>query len=155
VSDRVVYDTMVLLQGAARPGRIHATLQAIRQGRLTLCLSGALLVEVEDVLNRATVREKFPALTPAVAKAFIDDLLAHGTVFVTTPHLFTWPQHPDDDHSLNLAIVAKAKYLVTWEKRIIKLGMDATPAAKLFRKLVPDLKIVSPKTLAETLKTES
>jgi predicted nucleic acid-binding protein len=66
---------------------------------------------------------------------------------------FTWPQHPDDDHLFNLAIACKAELLVTWETRILKFGADITPDAQKLRTLAPQLQIITPKHLANRLKT--
>ncbi|HZZ44313.1 MAG TPA: hypothetical protein VFE58_15370 [Tepidisphaeraceae bacterium] len=68
------------------------------------------------------------------------------------PKVFTWPQHPDDDHLFNLAIEANVTHLVTWETRILNLATDSTPSAILLRRLAPNLSIITPKQLAELLK---
>jgi predicted nucleic acid-binding protein len=143
---------MIFFQAASRADRAHATFRAINDGRVTLCLSPALVAEIQDVLNRDSLRAKFPTLTPDAVSIFITDTLAHGTMFDPVPRAFTWPQHLDDDHLFNLAIHAKAKYLVTWETRILTLATETTPAAELLRKLAPDLAIVTPKQLADILK---
>lgn len=147
----VVYDTMIFLQEAARPGRTHASFRAVHEGQVTLCLSPELLAEVQDVLSRDTVRARFPALTTEAVKAFITQVLARGVLFERVPHVFTWPQHPDDDHVFNLAIHAKAKYLVTWETRLLKLFTEMPPAAELLRRLNAEVRIITPKTLADVL----
>lgn len=104
MSVRVVYDTMVFLQGAARPGRVHRSFQFVRDGVVTLCLSPELLAEVRDVLAHESVRRRFPELTDAVVDAFLADVLASGDLFEDVSPTFSWPQHPDDDHVFNLAI---------------------------------------------------
>jgi putative PIN family toxin of toxin-antitoxin system len=152
VSVRVVYDTMVFLQAATRPDRTHATFQLIKDGRATLCVSPALLLDVEGVLKRDNVRAKFPALTSEAVTAFITEVLTQSTMFDPIPFVFTWPHHPDDDHLFNLAIHARAGFLVTWETRILNLATDTAPAAGLLARLAPDLAIVTPKQLADTLK---
>ena len=152
MSVRAVYDTMVFVQAAARPDRVHATMRAIDELRISLCLSRALLDEIHDVLNRKNVQAKFPTLTPDVARAFTSKLIGRSMIFDLVPHEFTWPQHPDDDHVFNLAICSQAKYLVTWESRILKLGTDATPDANRLRDLAPQLAIITPKQLADQLR---
>jgi predicted nucleic acid-binding protein len=112
-----------------------------------------LLAEVEDVLSRESVRIQFPALTPDVAQAFVTDVRKRGILLDPVPFVFTWPLHPDDDHLFNLAIHAKAKYLVTWETRILELPRNTSPVAALLRQLAPDLQIVTPKELIEILKS--
>ena len=117
-------------------------------------LSSALLAESQDVLNRDSVRRKFPALTPDAVKIFIADVLDQSKMSSAVPNVFKWPQHPDDDHLFDLAIHSKARYLVTWETRILKLPTDVTPAAELLRRLSPNLSIITPKQLADLLGTK-
>jgi putative PIN family toxin of toxin-antitoxin system len=154
VSIGVVYDTMVFLQAAARPQRLHATFRAVHEREVSLLLSPGLLAEIQDVLSRPAIRTKFPALTDEGVNVFVADVLAHGRMFADVPRNFTWPEHPDDDHVLNLAIQAQAKYLVTWEARILKLATDASPAAQELRRLAPGLEIITPKQLADLLKAQ-
>ena len=147
----VVYDTMVFLQAAARPDRVKTTFRAVHEKRVILFLSPELLAEIHDVLNRVSVKAKFPALTDDAVKIFIADVLSHSQMIQNVPKLFSWPQHPDDDHLFNLAISAKAMHLVTWETRILKLAAESTPAANSFRQMAPGLSIITPKELADLL----
>ncbi|MGB7158103.1 MAG: putative toxin-antitoxin system toxin component, PIN family [Tepidisphaeraceae bacterium] len=151
MSIRVVYDTMLFVQAAARPDRIHTTFRALLDGRVILCVSPALVAEITDVLARPAVRARFPALSDHVVEVFLADVQLRATTFDSIPAAFTWPQHPDDDHIFNLAIHAKATRLVTWETRILNLASETTPAADLLRQIAPDLRIVTPKMLAEEL----
>jgi putative PIN family toxin of toxin-antitoxin system len=151
VSVPVVYDTMVFLQAASRPQRTHTLFQAIYDERVSLHISAALLAEIRDVFMRPRVRAKFPALTDYAVHAFIADVLAHARLVDPVPSAFTWPHHPDDDHLFNAAIAARARYLVTWETRILKLGTESTPIAKQLRHLAPHLAIVTPRELAGVL----
>jgi predicted nucleic acid-binding protein len=80
------------------------------------------------------------------------DAILELSDWVTVPEVFTWEEHPDDNHLFNLAISANAKYLVTWESRILKFGKGMTPAAQLLRQLAPELAIVTPAELAAELK---
>src|ERR1700733_13619286 len=112
---------MVFLQAAIKPERSYVTIEAVEDKRLTLCTSAELLAEVRDVLMRPSMRKKFSALTPQRVGQFLERISSLATHFADVPKVFTWPQHPDDDHVFNLAIRAKAKYLVTWESRIHKL----------------------------------
>lgn len=120
-------------------------------GRVTLFLSPALVAEITDVLARPAVRGQFPTLTDRAVAAFLADMQLRATTFDPIPARFTWPQHPDDDHLFNLAIHAKATRLVTWETRILNLASESTPPADLLRQLAPDLRIVTPKQLADDL----
>ena len=146
---------MVFLQAAIHPGRRYATIEAVADKRLILCTSPELIAEVRDVLARPSLAANFPALTPQRVAQFLDSMNVMATEFSAVPNIFTWPQHPDDDHLFNLAIAAKADYLVTWETRILKLGTDVSSAGILLRQLAPNLKIITPQQLAEILKAQS
>lgn len=146
----VVYDTMLFLQAAVQPIRVHRTFRAVQQGFVTLCLSAELLAEVRDVLTREKVRKKFPALTPEAVDTFISETAAVATMF-EPPSVFTWQVDPDDDHIFNLAIHARAEYLVTWETRMLKLANETSEAAESLRHLAPSLQIVNPEQFAQAL----
>ena len=148
----VVYDTMLFLQAASRPDRTHATFRAIRERSVTLCLSARLLAEVRDVLTRAEVRAKFHALVPEAVDAFIEDIAGLASLYDVIPAVFAWPAHPDDDHVFDLAIHARARYLVTWETRILNLATTASPAAQTLRQLAPNLAIINPKAFADLIR---
>jgi len=150
-----VYDTMVFLQAAIHPGRRYATMEAVEDKRLTLCTSPELMAEVRDVLTRPSLAAKFPALTAERIAQFLDSVNILAASYSPVRQAFTWPQHPDDDHLFNLAIEAKANYLVTWEARILKFAIDTTPAADSLRHLAPNLSIITPRQLAELLKAQA
>lgn len=103
------------------------------------------------MLTRAEVQAKFPALTPKSIAPFLADIAATAKHVDPIPNLFTWPAHPDDDHLFNLAIEARAEFLVTWEKRILKLAVANTGEAVALRRLAPQLKIITPPELAGEL----
>jgi putative PIN family toxin of toxin-antitoxin system len=142
---------MLFLQAAVRPSRIYRSLQAVDEGLVSLCISRDLLVEVRDVLTRPELRDRFPALTTDAVDAFVADMVRKATFFNIVPAAFTWPEHADDDHIFNLAIGSSAKYLVTWETRILRLATDQTEPALSLRRIAPQLRIVNPQQLAQIL----
>ena len=148
-----VYDTMLFLQAAVQPVRVHRSIQAVQEGLVTLCLSAELLAEVRDVLTRRKMRQRFPALTPEAVEAFITETAAMAMMFDPVPKQFTWPAHPDDDHIFNLASHAHAEYLVTWETRILKLPLETSESGSMLRQLAPQLQIVNPEQFAQVLKS--
>jgi putative PIN family toxin of toxin-antitoxin system len=153
VSTRTVYDTMVFLQWAALPeGRHHATIRALYDGTVRLCVSQALFDEVREVLSRPNVVARSPNINPDRLKEVLAITLEMAEWVADVPRAFTWPQHPDDDHLFNLAIAAKAEFLVTWESRILKFASETTEDARHLRILTPQLEIITPKQLAERLK---
>lgn len=154
---RAVYDTMVFFQWATlppeQPRRQHATVTALINQTLRLCLSPELVVEIESVLLRPELRAKYKTLTPEHVRAVLSQARKLSDWFDPVPQHFNLSDHPKDDHILNLAIEAKVGYLVTWENRLQKLAIDTSDDAERFRSLAPQLQIVSPKQLAEKLKS--
>jgi putative PIN family toxin of toxin-antitoxin system len=141
---------MVFLQAAINPWRRYATISAIEDRRVTLCISAELMVEVREVLLRPALAARYSALTQQRVSEFLDRLRLTANAFESVPNAFNWARHPDDDHLFNLAIHAKVRYLVTWEKRILSLLGSATSESEMLRQLAPDLSIITPKELAQT-----
>jgi predicted nucleic acid-binding protein len=156
VSDRAVYDVMIFFQWATlpadEPNRIHGTLRALLDGDIRLCMSKASLDEVRKVLTDEELVIDYPALTPDRVAAILDKALEYADWFDTVPRHFSLAAHTKDDHLFNLAIESDAKYLVTFEKRILAMQNGQTADARRLRRLAPSLRIVNPPTLARELK---
>jgi putative PIN family toxin of toxin-antitoxin system len=136
-----------------QPERQHATVTALVNQTIRLCLSPELVLEIRNVLLRPELQAKYKTLTPEHVAAILSQAGQFADWFEKVPRLFTLSSHPKDDHILNLAVESKAEYLVTWEGRILNLLWDTTTEAEQFRRLAPQLKIVTPKDLAECLRT--
>ena len=150
---RAVYDAMVFFQWAALPAdRQHATVKALYDGTIRLCLSPELIEEVRDLLARPAIRAKAPSLTDARVADVLAAAVQHADWFEQVASVFTLPDHPDDDHVLNLAIQAQARYLVTWENRLLALEDSDRAEARRLHELAPALAVLSPKDFAEELK---
>jgi putative PIN family toxin of toxin-antitoxin system len=148
----VVYDCMIYLQAAARPGRVHATMQFVNDKRITLCLSAPIMAELRDVFTRHEVQQKFPALKPEYVGVFLNDLLSRARMFEKIPSVFSLPRDKKDEPYINLAIEAKADYLVTWnEKHLTYLMHQDTPEGRDFCQRFPNLRIIDPATFARLL----
>jgi predicted nucleic acid-binding protein len=141
---------MVFVQWASLPvDRQHATNRALYDGSVRLVVSQESIDEVREVLNRAELRARLPQLTPERVGQTITETLQLAEWFSYVPRIFTWAHHPDDAHIFNLAIAARAEYLVTWETRIHKLAVDMSDDAIRLRNLAPQLGIITPKRFAE------
>ncbi len=155
MSERAVYDAMVFLQWAALPAeRQHGTVRALYDGAIRLCLSPKLVEEIRDLLGRPNIRAKAPNLTDARVTSVLAAAGKHADWFQQVPNVFTLENHPDDDHLFNLAIEARAKYLVTWENRILRLGKMQSDDATRLRDLAPSLQILSPPSFVTELRSQ-
>jgi uncharacterized protein len=100
--------------------------------------------EIEEVLNRPEVRKRFPLLTAEHVTTFLEGLRGRARMVADVPAVFHYARDPDDEHVLNLALAAKARYLVTRDKDLLDLMDESNPDGVEYRKLVPELRILDP-----------
>jgi putative PIN family toxin of toxin-antitoxin system len=137
---------------AEEPERIHGTVKALMNGDIRLCMSKATLDESRRVLTDDELRNDYPALTLGRVAAILEKAIEYADWFDNVPAKFSLSHHTKDDHLFNLAIESKARYLVTFEKRILALERSQSVEARRLRELAPELRIVDPPTLARELK---
>lgn len=141
---RAVYDCVVFLQGAGRrtsPAR--RCLELVDRGVVTLCLSPAVMAEVEDVLSRPLLLRKFPLLRARDSQTLLRTARAKAVWLVDPPKAFPLPRDSDDEPYTDLAIAADAQYLVTWNDRhLTYLMRQDTPEGVEFCRRFPNLRIV-------------
>ncbi len=142
---RVVFDCMVFLQGAARetsPAR--ACLNLAEEGIVELCLSAPILAEVKDVLTRPETQKRFPDLTTPDVEEFLENISSQAVIYLNIPEEFRYPRDPKDEPYVNLALVARAKYLVTRDSDLLDLMDESTEEGRAFRFKYPFLTILDP-----------
>lgn len=140
MTPRVVFDCMVFLQGAGRPaGPARACFHLVDEGRVALFLSGEIVAEIRDVLTRPKTLRKFPLLTPEWVETFLQTAEQKAITISDVSKIETLETDSKDEPYLNLAIAAKAKYLVSRDCDLLDLMAD--PA---FRQRHPDLLILDP-----------
>src|SRR2546429_412916 len=123
-----VFDCMVYLQAAARAeGPARACLQLAKDGQILLRLSPAVLMELEDVLNRPRIRVKFPSLTLEAVALCFEDVARVGESEGKVANVVPLPRDPKDEPYLNLAVAARADFLVSWDKDLLDLMRVDSP----------------------------
>ena len=143
----VVFDTMILYQATANlAGPAAELLRRLEAGQFILYVSDEILDEARDVLSRPKLRAKNPRVTDQAVRQTFDLLDRMAQLVSNVPSLFSLPRDPDDEAYLNLAIVAYADYLVTWDKDLLDLMQDAG-----FRAQYPQLTILNPVALLQIL----
>jgi putative PIN family toxin of toxin-antitoxin system len=137
---RVVLDTDVIVAALRSPtGASAAVLRAIRQGRGTLLLSAALLIEYEATCQLAEHRLA-SGLTAGEVEAFLD-----GLAFLAEPvevHYRWRPQlqDPGDEMVLEAAVNGRARALVTFNRRDYgevpeTFGVEVLSPAEVLRRI--------------------
>ena len=131
---------MVFVQALASDlGPAFACLQLVREGKVELCLSAAILAEIRDVLARPKLRRKLPSLTPGRVSAFLDDIASYAMIISDVPDRFRYDRDPKDEPYVNLALAAGARYLTSRDRDLLDLAED-----EIFRQQFPGLTILDP-----------
>jgi len=139
---RAVFDCMMFLQGAARrEGASGACLRLVESDVIELYVSREIMAEVRDVLARARVRQKFPALTDALVDRFLAALKRQAVLVSEVPRVFHFDRDPKDEPYINLAIAASVSYLVSRDNDILDLADASTPDGERLRHRAPELQI--------------
>lgn len=154
-----VFDCNVLLQAAAREKSVAAEcLRLVEKGLVKLYLSEEILAEVEDVLNRPALRERFQTLTDEIIAAFLLRLRRNSQIIHPVSKRFSYSRDPADEPYLNLAIEADADYIVSRDNDLLDLMTDHTNEAKEFRQRFRSLRVCEPLEFlkeVQKLKSES
>lgn len=142
---RVVFDCMIYLQGIARQtGPANACFAVVREGIAELYLSLETLAEIQDVLNRTIFRRRFPSLTEEMINEFLREVEDLSVLVENVPSAFIYSRDPKDEKYINLAIEAKADYIVSRDNDLLDLMTGYTGECKDFRRRFRKLKVIPP-----------
>lgn len=140
-----VFDCNVHLQAASRQKSIAAEcLRLVEKGFVQLYLSEEVLAEIADVLNRPEIRKHFQTLTDEIVEAFLLRLRRNSQIIRRVPKKFSYSRDPDDEIYINLAVEAKADYIVSRDNDLLDLMRDYTEEAKEFRQRFRSLQVIEP-----------
>jgi putative PIN family toxin of toxin-antitoxin system len=145
---------VVFLQGAGRRGNAaRKCLDLIDDGVVELCLSADVLKEIEEVLHRPEILQKFPLIASEDSQTLLRAARSKSLLLVNPPKAFTLPRDPDDEAYIDLAVAANANYLVTWNDRhLTYLMRQDTPEGIEFCRRFPNLKITDPPTFLHDIR---
>jgi uncharacterized protein len=148
----VVFDCNVMLQAAvSATGPAAECLRRLDANRITAFVSRATLKELRAVFDYPALRERNPDLTDLHVAAFIDRLLFKAVLVRRVPHVFDYPRAKQDEPYIDLAIAARADYLVSRDKDLLSLMTGHSPVCRRFRQRTRPLSVVDPVKLLEAL----
>ena len=129
---RVVIDTNIFVSSffGGNPGRI---IDLWKNGRVTLCLTAAIVDEYIDVLQRLGLKEQeLQELLALFARGF------HAVFTAKTSELNVVAEDPDDDKFIECAVALNARYIVSGDKALLNvkdyMGIQVV-SAKVFLEL--------------------
>jgi len=119
---RLVVDTNVLLSGSLWRGNPARLMDALFEGSATLCVSGPLLAEFEEVLQREKFQKRLD-LGGLKARDLVSRLRA-AAIIVDEPSLSvpSTLRDRDDLHVLACAVGAAADAIVTGDNDLLSMG---------------------------------
>jgi putative PIN family toxin of toxin-antitoxin system len=147
---KVVPDTGFILQATLSPlGPASRLLWLVDSGEIMLYLSYQTREEIEDVLSRQAIREKYPRLDDGRVEAMLRRLDEKAQLVTVLRRFVEFPRDLDDEPVLNVAIHVQADYLVSRDKDLLDLGRSRD-----FRMLYPFLRIIDPVSLLQEIHRE-
>jgi len=151
---RVVFDCNVYLQAAVSGiGPAFACLELAEQGHFILLVSGAVLIEVRDVLIRPDVRKQFPHLTTALVNRFLLRLTQVAEYVSPVPRLIHFDRDPKDEPYLNLVLAARASHLVTRDRDMLDITADPSEKGQALRTALPLLRVLDPAAFLQEMRS--
>ncbi|MGI8467540.1 MAG: putative toxin-antitoxin system toxin component, PIN family [Pyrinomonadaceae bacterium] len=152
----VVFDCMIFLQGLIKErGTAVDCVEAFEKGAVELFVSEEILREIADVLSRPKLQARFSLLTKERADRLLQTLRRKATLIKNVPQLFGYPRDPKDEKYINLAIFAKAAFLVSRDNDLLDLMTDFTDEAKEFRQRFRWLKVIEPQEFLQIITKEN
>ena len=140
-----VFDCMIFLQGLVNEKGIAVDcLELVENEKIELFVSEEVLAEIKDVLTRPKLQAKFSLLTDERVERLLEILNQKATFVKNVPEIFSYSRDPKDEKYINLAVEAKADYIVSRDHDLLDLMSDFTDEAKEFRQRFRPLKMVEP-----------
>ena len=101
------------------------------------------LQELGDVLHRDFIKERFK-FTDEIIQEFLDTVRNLAVVLQNVPQVFSLLRDVDDEEYINLAVAAKADYIVSRDNDLLDLMIGFNEESKTFRQKFRPLRIVQP-----------
>jgi putative PIN family toxin of toxin-antitoxin system len=150
----VVFDCMIFLQAIANEESPAArAFDLVESGEVTLCVSAQILRELRSVLNRSEVRTALPGIDDLRIESLFRRVERKAVAIRDVPKLFEYPRDVNDEPYLNLAIAARARYLVSRDRDLLDLMTGTDVESKQFRQRFRFLRIIEPTALLQAIES--
>src|SRR3990167_3581967 len=113
---KVVIDTNIFVSGIFCKGSPHQVLLAWRQGRYTLITSVDILSEISKVLNDFEIK-----LPKEMINEWIELIIKNSIIVEPKEKIQAVKEDPKDDMFIEAAVTAKADYVISGDKHLLKL----------------------------------
>jgi putative PIN family toxin of toxin-antitoxin system len=153
LSPTAVFDCMIYAQALISPrGPAARCVEYVRQGGLLLVWSDYVLQEVRELPGKLPTKLR---VTSDLVESFILDLAPHVEYVDSVGQDYVNPFDRDDSHYVNLAVAARAAFVVSRDGDLVRLMDVVRPEGMEFRRRFPDIQIVTPEELLALLANRS
>lgn len=150
----VVFDCMIFLQATANDESPAArAFDLVESGDVTLYVSPPILRELRSVLNRSEVRKALAGIDDLRVESLFRRLERKAVTIKDVAKEFEYSRDANDEPYLNLAIAARAKYLVSRDRDLLDLMTGTDVEHKQFRQRFRFLKIIEPVGLLQEIES--
>ena len=113
---RATLDTNIFVRALLQEGNLPNRLLAFwREGRFVLVLSQAIVAEVQEVLSRSSLKQKFRLHTTTT----LINLLTEEADFVEVPFSYELCRDVEDNRFVDCAIFGRVQFLVSYDNDLI------------------------------------
>lgn len=147
-----VFDCMVFVQAIASPGSAHRCYQFAMDSGDPLWVSSQTLSELQEVLQRPELQRRLPGITKERVSALMHHIAAMAHHVEPVPSHFAFPPDPKDEPYLNLAIEARAAFLITRDRALLKLALQSDELGEQLKSIHPSLLVLVPELYLVTTK---
>jgi uncharacterized protein len=117
---RVVFDTNIVISGYLWSGAPQKALNAVREGRVKLLISEAMVDELKDVVSRRKFEERLKIIGKTAEQLVLNHLRLTEIVEVSAVQPVV-KADPDDDIVIACAISGRADYIVSGDPHLLEL----------------------------------
>lgn len=152
----VVFDCNVFVQMFLNPhGSASRCYDLVKTGAIELFVTRGILAEVAEVLSRPRFKVLVPDLTSELIEDFLTEIAEMAIEIKNVSEEFKYPRDPDDEIYLNLAIAARADFLISLDNDLLDLTNKSSKESVDFQRRYPMLKIITPYRLLSEVDAES
>ncbi len=151
---RAVFDYMVYLQAVVREtSPAAACLRLAEDRQIHLFISRKILTEVQSVLCRDYIRQRFDSITDKKTSQFLNRVRKASKLVKFIPDHFDYQERDaKGEPYINLAVEVQADYLVSRDNDLLDLMNWGREPGREFQKRFRSLRVVTPEVFLEELK---
>ena len=151
---KAVFDCNIYVQALFNPkGIANKCFEAVKEEKVILFVSTETLLEIREVLQRPNLIARFPNTSLEQIDTFLDEILSFAVEIKKVSCKFQYLRDIDDVPYINLAVEAKADYIVSRDNDLLDLMTDFTDEAKEFRQRFRLLQVIEPMEFLQIIKT--